>query len=108
MRLYLFVSAGMMYNCDVCLCHASFFVTYFFIVIKGIKDIVGEARQKVNNKPAAKIIHSNYFGIGDNLSARTDERCVEVEHDVNKENHINDTIKVLGQSGREEESKNET
>ena len=61
-------------------------------MIKGIDNIVGQAREKVNHEPTFKVIHANDFGIRDNFSSRTNKSCMEVEHDVNEKDDINDAV----------------
>lgn len=51
---------------------------YLIHILKGIDDVIGQARQQVDDEPSLQIVHPNEFGVGDHLSAGPHEGGVEV------------------------------
>jgi len=62
-------------------------------MIKGIDNVVGQAREEVNHEPTFKVIHADNLRIRDYFSSGTNKRRVEVEHNVDKEDDIDDAVK---------------
>lgn len=67
-------------------------LTYIFIVVKGVENIVREARQEVYQKPRFEIVHSYYLRVRHHLAAGPNEGRVEVEHDIDEEDHVHDRV----------------
>ncbi len=61
-------------------------------MLEGIEDIVRQAREQINHKPAFQVVHADYFGVGHHLSGGADERCVKVEDNVNEEDDVDDAV----------------
>lgn len=59
---------------------------------KGVEDVVGQTGQKIDDEPAPEVVESDDPRVGNDLPRRTDERHVEVEHYVNKEDYIDDAV----------------
>ena len=67
-------------------------VTYIFVMIKGIEDIIWEAWQKVNDEPRLKVIDTDDSWITYNLPSRSNICGVEVEDNINEEYHIDNRV----------------
>lgn len=47
-------------------------------MVECIEYIVRQTAEQINNKPRLKIIHSNDLRVTDNLTAGSNECCVEI------------------------------
>lgn len=63
--------------------------TYLIHILKGIDDVIGQARQQVDDEPSLQIVHPNEFGVRDHLSTGPHEGGVEVENDIHQEDDVN-------------------
>ena len=62
--------------------------TYVLVVVEGIEDIVGETREKVDDEPRLEIVDPDDGWVADHLPAGPHVGGVEVEDDIDEENHI--------------------
>ena len=62
--------------------------SYVLVMVEGIKDIVGETREKVDDEPRLEIVDPDDGWVADHLPARPHVGGVEVEDDINEEYHI--------------------
>ena len=62
-------------------------------MIESVKDVVRQTREEIDDEPTLEVIHADDFGVGDDLAARSDERRVEIENDVDEEDHVHNLIK---------------
>ena len=65
---------------------------YLIHILKGVDDVVRQARQQVYDKPGLQVVHADEFWVRNHLSTRTHEGGVEVEDDVHQEDYINHAI----------------
>lgn len=56
------------------------------------KDVIRKTRQQVNDKPSFEIVHADDARFRHDLAGGADERQVEVEENIDEEDHINDTV----------------
>lgn len=63
-------------------------VTDLINVLKGIDDIIGEARQQVNHEPCLQVVHADQLGVRDDLTSRPHKCGVEVQDDVHQEDDV--------------------
>ena len=61
-------------------------------MLEGIEDVVRQAREEIDHKPAFQIVHADNLGVGHHLSGGADKRCVKIEYDVNEEDHVHDAV----------------
>lgn len=61
-------------------------------MIECIEDIVRQAGKEVDDEPRLEIVHPDDLWIADYLSARSHERRVEVQNNIDKEYNINNRI----------------
>ena len=66
--------------------------TYIFIVVKGVEHVVGQTGEQVDDEPRLEVVHADDLRITDHLAAGADERRVEVQHDIYKENHVHNRV----------------
>ena len=66
--------------------------THIFVVIEGVEHVVGQAGEEVDDKPRLEVVHADDLGVADHLSARTHERRVEVENDVDEEDDVHNGV----------------
>lgn len=59
-------------------------------MFESVHNVVRKAGQQVDDKPALQIIHADDFGIRDHFAAGSHERCVEVEHNIDEEDDVDD------------------
>ena len=61
-------------------------------MIEGVEHVVGQAGEQVDDKPRLEVVHADDLRIADHLSSGTHEGRVEVEHDVDEEDDVNDGV----------------
>ena len=61
-------------------------------MIESIEDVVGEAGEEVDDEPGLEIVDPDDGGVAHHLAARPHVRRVEVEDDVNEEDHVHDGV----------------
>ena len=66
--------------------------TYVFVVIECVEYVVRKAREEIDDEPTLEIIHADDFGVRNDFSTGTHERRMEIEHDVNEEDHVHDAV----------------
>ena len=57
-------------------------------MVEGIEDIVGETREEVDDEPRLEIVDPDDGGVAHHLPTGPHVGGVEVEDDVDEENHI--------------------
>lgn len=65
---------------------------YLFVVIERVEHVVRQTGEQVDDEPRPKVVHTDDLWIGDHLSARPNERGVEVEHNVDEEYDVDNGI----------------
>lgn len=65
---------------------------YVFGVLERIEDVVGQTRQEIDDEPALEIVEANEPRIADHFTGLTHVGRVKVEHDVEKENNVDDAV----------------
>lgn len=60
--------------------------------MEGSEDVVRKTREQVDDEPSFEVVHSDDARVGHDLARRADERHVEVEEDVNEEDHVDKTV----------------
>jgi hypothetical protein len=66
--------------------------TYVFSVLERIENIVGQARQEIDDEPTLQVVEPNQSRIADHLTGLTHVSGVKVEHDVEEENDVDNRV----------------
>ena len=66
--------------------------TYIINMLECIEDIIRQAREKINHKPAFQVVHTYYLWVRDDFSRRPDKRGVEIEDYIDEKDNVHDTI----------------
>ena len=61
-------------------------------MVEGVEDIVRETWEKVDDEPRLEIVDPDDGGVADHLPAGPHVGGVEVEDDIDEENHIHDRV----------------
>lgn len=64
-------------------------ITYVFVVVKRVEHIIRQAGEEVDDEPGLEVVHPDHFRVRHDLAARTHERRVEVEDNVDEEDDVN-------------------
>ena len=67
-------------------------LSYVLIMVEGIEDVVGQTGEKVDDEPRLEIVDSDDGGVRHDLPPRSHVGGVEVEDNINEENHIHDRV----------------
>ena len=67
-------------------------LSYVLIMVEGIEDVVGQTGEKVDDEPRLEIVDSDDGGVRHHLPPRSHVGGVEVEDDVNEEDHVHDGV----------------
>ena len=57
-------------------------------MVEGIEDVIRETGEKVDDEPRLEIVDPDHGGVTDHLPPGTHVGGVEVEDDIDEENHI--------------------